>query len=768
MKKPSALIQKTVLVFLFLVHAYYARSQNKTIDSLKRILQTQKEDTVKVNTLNVLSAHVIENNGDFKDALKYVQESLSLANKLGYKEGSGNAYYLIGKLHFYQSNYPEALRNSFTALKIYEQSSNNSGVAKCYSSIGYIYHRQNKTDEAHKSLLTAVKIAEKIGDKVQLANSYLAISDVYEEGEENYPEALKYCYLALKIFEEIKDKRGIGETVYGIGWQNYKQGNYAEALNNYYRSLKLHEELSHEGMIAILRRSIGEILFLQGNYKEALKHEIAALKTFEEKQTKDLMAWTYLGIGNIYEGKGELTLQSGDKITSEKELLQAMKYYFLAFDTWEETKSKINISNTSIHLANLNIKLNNVAEAKKYLQKNLQLLSTLQSKEQWKKHYQSLSRLDSSEGNYKQAFGHYKKFIIYRDSLANDENTKKVLQLTFQYETDKKEAFAKAEQLRKEADQQRDQNRLYLIMAFLGFLVLIVVLIAFIQWRHNNQKKKANQTLQKEKEKVEYTLNQLKATQQQLIQSEKMASLGELTAGIAHEIQNPLNFVNNFSDVNKELLTELKDEIKKGNIDEVSAIADDVISNEEKINHHGKRADAIVKGMLQHSRTSSGVKEPTDINALCDEYLRLSYHGLRAKDKSFNATMKTDFDNSIGNINIIPQDIGRVILNLINNAFYAVDEKKKKSGSVFEPTVTVSTKRNNSKVEINVTDNGSGIPQKVLDKIFQPFFTTKPTGQGTGLGLSLSYDIVKAHGGELKVETKEGEGSEFTIAMPGA
>ncbi|MEQ1798616.1 MAG: ATP-binding protein [Lacibacter sp.] len=330
-------------------------------------------------------------------------------------------------------------------------------------------------------------------------------------------------------------------------------------------------------------------------------------------------------------------------------------------------------------------------------------------------------------------------------------------------------------------------------------LVCIVWFILFFSWflfmrfnmlkRESAQKSLDNERLAKEKEierneliskqnaelekKVEertlelkHSLQDLKLSQAQLIQSEKMASLGELTAGIAHEIQNPLNFVNNFSEVNKELLMELKDEMKKGNLDEVNAIADDVISNEEKINHHGKRADAIVKGMLQHSRSSSGVKEPTNINSLADEYLRLAYHGLRAKDKTFNATLKTDFDETIGNINIIPQDIGRVILNLITNAFYVVDEKKKQIGEDFEPTVSVSTKKINDKVEIKVSDNGNGIPQKVLDKIFQPFFTTKPTGQGTGLGLSLSYDIVKAHGGELKVETKENESTVFTIVLP--
>ena len=266
------------------------------------------------------------------------------------------------------------------------------------------------------------------------------------------------------------------------------------------------------------------------------------------------------------------------------------------------------------------------------------------------------------------------------------------------------------------------------------------------------------------------TLNDLKAAQAQLIQSEKMASLGELTAGIAHEIQNPLNFVNNFSDVSTELVDEMNQEIEKGNLEDAKLIAQDLKQNLEKINHHGKRAGDIVKGMLQHSRSSSGVKEPTNINALADEYLRLAYHGLRAKDKTFNAATKTDYDDTIGLINIIPQDIGRVILNLITNAFYAAplppEGGFKDPDYIHNPTIWLSTKKVGDKVLISVRDNGPGIPQKILDKIFQPFFTTKPTGQGTGLGLSLSYDIVKAHGGELKVETKEGEGSEFIIQLP--
>ncbi|HYK44688.1 MAG TPA: ATP-binding protein, partial [Parafilimonas sp.] len=346
--------------------------------------------------------------------------------------------------------------------------------------------------------------------------------------------------------------------------------------------------------------------------------------------------------------------------------------------------------------------------------------------------------------------------------------------------------------------------------AYTLYAVLFISAVwIFIKWRTRTLKKEKiileqkvterTKELKDEKEIVETTLNELRSTQSQLVQSEKMASLGALTAGIAHEIQNPLNFVNNFSDVNKELLEELKDEIDKGNIEEVKAIANDVIDNEQKINHHGRRADAIVKGMLQHSKASTGEKELTDVNALANEYLQLSYHGMRAKDKNFNATLHTDFDDTISKLNIVPQDFGRVLLNLYNNAFYAVSAKasatadavgeKAKIPETFEnprgfgqleadssqldansapyvPTVTIVTKKLSDKIEIKVTDNGPGIPRNIIDKIFQPFFTTKPTGQGTGLGLSLSYDIIKAHGGEIKVETEEEEGSRFIIQLP--
>ena len=305
------------------------------------------------------------------------------------------------------------------------------------------------------------------------------------------------------------------------------------------------------------------------------------------------------------------------------------------------------------------------------------------------------------------------------------------------------------------------------LMAIAGLISMVIQNKKMMQLRlQKAEVEKQKEAISEQRDHLEQTLQELKKTQALLVQREKMASLGELTAGIAHEIQNPLNFVNNFSDINTELLGEMEQEMDNGNLEDAKAIAKDIRANEQKITHHGKRADAIVKSMLQHSHVSNGAKQPTDINLLADEYLQLAFHGLRAKDKSFNAILKTDYDQNIGSIPVVPQDIGRVFLNLYNNAFYVVAEKRNRQKDHFEPAVSVKTSRVGNLVFITVKDNGDGVPPKLLDKIFQPFFTTKPTGQGTGLGLSLSYDIIKAHGGQLKVETKEGEGSEFIVQIP--
>ena len=360
---------------------------------------------------------------------------------------------------------------------------------------------------------------------------------------------------------------------------------------------------------------------------------------------------------------------------------------------------------------------------------------------------------------YDKALSNFKTATVISDSIRSKENIQKATELTLNNEFEKKQSIADAIQGKKNAEARLKQ---ILLIAGLG----IMLLLATGAWIAFRNKRTANRLLQKQKKEIESTLTQLKATQTQLIQSEKMASLGELTAGIAHEIQNPLNFVKNFSEVSVELMEEMTDEVIAGNKENFMAIRKDLKENLEKITLHSMRADAIVKAMLLHSRTSTGQKEPTNINNLADEYLQLSYHGMCAKEKSFHAKIKTNFDECISEINIIPQDMGRALLNFFNNAFYAVGQKKKNGAENYEPIISVSTKKIGNNVEISIKDNGNGISEKILDKIYQPFFTTKPTGQGTGLGLSISYDVVKANNGNIKVETKEGEYTEFIIELP--
>ena len=455
----------------------------------------------------------------------------------------------------------------------------------------------------------------------------------------------------------------------------------------------------------------------------------------------------------------------------------ALKYYKEAWDI--DIKNGIfskDIANYTIGIASVFQQKNLPDSAIQYARNALDIADGTGLSNEKLEALNLLNALFESKSNIDSAYKYQKFTLALKDSLFNADKIREVQLISFNENLKKQE----------EADKQRKLFSNIIIYSLIAALLFCLV-IAVIIYKNNKHRQKAYALLQKQKEKIdkqrstaEKTLNTLKTTQAQLIQSEKMASLGELTAGIAHEIQNPLNFVNNFSEVNTELIRELKDEVIKGNLDEVSAIANDIESNSEKINQHGKRADAIVKGMLAHSKSGTGKKELTDINALAEEYLRLAYAGMQAKDKNFSAACKFEPDSSLPKLKVVPQDMGRVLLNLINNAFYAVSERVKQemanlkggSSSVSpftfhkESMVTVSTRNLGDKLEIKVMDNGPGIPPSIIDKIFQPFFTTKPTGQGTGLGLSLSYDIVKAHGGDLKVNTKENEGTEFTIHLP--
>ena len=620
-----------------------------------------------------------------------------------------------------------------------------------------LYYLDIKADSALYFIEQELPFAKKLQLRIWEADA-LDLSGIILNSTGNYTKALKALIESIKIAEDEDTEKGIWNiskfstvndpaiarlnmlaTVYlDMGGLYNATDNFDKFSVYNWKSIATASPINNFTVLSVAYRQMGEVYAKKQNTDSAFVSFQRAFDYSKKSGYNKYQGITLIYIGRIY--------------LQKKNFETANKYFSEAVMSAKEQNNNSALGYAYQSMAELYITTGNIDSGYFYARaaeasflSTARPLGTLAA-------YTNLSKLFNLDKKPDSAYKYLQLAMLLNDSLNNKEKVKQFQNIGFDEQL-------KLEELQKEKIQTQNKIRTYGMLAGLG----VFLLVALILYRNNLQKQKANQVL-------ETTLTNLKSTQAQLIQSEKMASLGELTAGIAHEIQNPLNFVNNFSEVNTELIAEMKDEMDKGNIEDAKAIANDVAKNEQKINHHGKRADAIVKGMLQHSRSSNGVKEPTDINKLADEYLRLSYHGLIAKDNSFDATLipiaiGTDFDETIGNINIIPQDIGRVVLNLINNAFYVVNEISKQNIEGFEPTVSVSTRKIGDNVLISVKDNGNGIPQKILDKIFQPFFTTKPTGQGTGLGLSLSYDIVKAHGGELKVVTKEGEGSEFSILL---
>jgi signal transduction histidine kinase len=600
---------------------------------------------------------------------------------------------------------------------------------------------------ARQGLNLAQSIGYKKGEincKQSLAFSAWALGD--------FATAIQLSYSVLENAVSTRDTESILLT-YGVLTNSYRDGeDYHEALELLLKSIGI-------------SKSWRKCYYCQVWYA-AIASNYDGLKNFDSALYYLNIALTYPPSDLFY---GWTLLITGRTQEKKNNNIAALGYFEQSIKVLSEEKNFKDLAGAYASIAGLYDKEGQADSAIYYGNQALILSQKKKFNKEILGAYLILSKA-YEKINTEEALKYYKLAIEANNNLYNQDKQRQILSYQFN------------EQLRQQELQQQlaqatlgYRNRLNIYFLIGGLVILLTV--AGGLWRRNIFKQKAYALLEKQKQetdfqktKVEKALSDLKATQAQLIQSEKMASLGELTAGIAHEIQNPLNFVNNFSDVNTELIEELQSERSKMRSERNEQLEDDIFNdikgNEEKIKFHGKRADAIVKGMLQHSRASAGHKEPTDINKLADEYLRLSYHGMRARDKSFNAEFKTDFDETIGKINVVPQDIGRVLLNIINNAFYAVNERQKVEGEGFKAVVSVQTKKLNAKVEIRVSDNGTGISESIKEKIFQPFFTTKPTGSGTGLGLSLAYDIIKAHGGKIKVEAKEGEGSDFTVILP--
>ena len=649
-------------------------------------------------------------------SLCFAQSKLidSLSTALYVAKDDKNKVLLLSDISYYYrfTNPDSALVIGQKALELAKKINYVQGESNALSSIGAVYRISGDMQKSMFYHFESLRLAEKHDFRNEIAKAYFGIGVIYSDLND-FDLAIKYLKMAFQIYKPLGNKENYTTILANIG-EVYNRANQLDSALHYLQFTNSYfSETDNNAIIPFILSRLGDVNLKLKNYDVAFEYAIKTIK-----------------IGK--KGNNVRVQCKGNKILSE------------CYQAYNKIDSAIYFAKQGFRLA----KSNNY---KWDLLESSNLLADLYDNK-----------------NLKEAYYYTKLSKSLNDSLYGAD---KVIALQ------KKIISEQAIVREKEAKALANQNSLKQNALLFG--LGIVGIIGFILYHNNKQKQKANNMLYKQKEEInqkskqlETSLTTLKSTQAQLIHSEKMASLGELTAGIAHEIQNPLNFVNNFSDVNTELLTELKAERLKPNAERDESleanIINDVIVNEQKINHHGKRADAIVKGMLQHSQTNIGQKEPTNINALADEYLRLSYHGLRAKDKDFNADFTTDFDEHIGKIEVVPQDIGRVLLNLYNNAFYAVNEKNastSSAGQKYVPTVSVSTTRAGDKIELSVKDNGTGIPQKVVDKIFQPFFTTKPTGQGTGLGLSLSYDIIKAHGGEIKVETNEGEGTQFTIIL---
>jgi signal transduction histidine kinase len=594
--------------------------------------------------------------------------------------------------------------------------------------------------------------------------------------------AIAYSQKAISLARKIQSKEGEANAIFSYGWALWASGNYDKAIDAALKSLKLQKDLKNYEKMASSYSQLAVLYRDAGDFEHALKYgmqskylldSLTVFHEFKVVQPFATIGSIYLFLDNLdsasyyiiksYEHEklkpddvsGYATDMMGILEARKKNYSKALEYYHSVIPNAIINRNYFDVVDTYFSIAQLYQDMGNLDSSVWYAKEILSNptysifpAGALQALTILAKDYKLKNNNDS-------ALKYLEMRVALNDSMFTKEKSRAIQAFTFN------EALQQQEL---EASRIQNQNKvkLYAVFSLSGLFLLIGIIL----YRNNKVKQKANLLLQLQKEKVESALTALKSTQAQLVHSEKMASLGELTAGIAHEIQNPLNFVNNFSEVNTELIEELEEAADKGNLDELKSIAKDIRENEQKINHHGKRADSIVKGMLQHSRTSTNKKEPVDLNALTDEYLRLAYHGVRAKNKDFNVSMTTHFDQSVDLVQVVPQDIGRVLLNLYNNAFYAGYEKKKLDPNGYEPTVFVGTKKSGNKVEIRIKDNGTGIPQKIIDKIFQPFFTTKPTGEGTGLGLSLSYDIIKVHDGDIKVDTKENEFTEFTITLP--
>jgi two-component system NtrC family sensor kinase len=672
-------------------------------DTLRTWLKTHSQVT-PARVDRLTALSMAVRSDDYIQAQELAEKALTLARKLNYPTGEANALLALGGAYAGRNDYDKALQYLNQARQRYEQLNNRNGVARVLGQLGWIDTSLGNYVPALSRGLASLDQARQLKDSVLLRQATARLGMLYSLLGD-YDQAMRYYTTALDLHKQAGQEVAIARLLNGMGELYRNQGDLTKATRYYNKAIRLAQRLNNPGLQAEAESNLAAVEVQDGHAEQALLTGRQALRVMLAKGAYEVVAWTYTVLGQAH------------------------------------------------------LQLNQPDSAIYYSQRGWNLSRHIGYKEAARDASDVLARSYALKNEYRKAYQFRELNAAYDDTLSGRRTQQQLMLLQQNAQAAERRAQAA---LRAEEDQQQRQ---WLISALVGLVLVAAVALAL--WNSYRRQQQANKQLKQQQE-------ELKTAQDQLIQSEKMASLGELTAGIAHEIQNPLNFVNNFSDVSTELVDELIEEQQKPERDvelEIELLSD-LKQNLQKINHHGNRASSIVKGMLQHSRVSNGQREPTDLNGLSNEYLRLAYHGLRAKDKTFNAELITKLDPTVGQVNVVAQDIGRVLLNLFTNAFYAVQQRQKAltnstNSDVFKPTVTVSTQRTGTEVTICVSDNGTGMDEAVRQKIFQPFFTTKPTGQGTGLGLSLAYDIIKkGHNGTLIVESVPGEGTTFTIRLP--
>jgi signal transduction histidine kinase/uncharacterized protein YxeA len=741
------LLKTVSIVLLMIFSSSLLHAQNAKLDSLNRLIKTETDPKARINQMlekaDILGIMNLDSAISFN--LKIIGESKRIKYGLGQEE----AMLKLVHNYTYSGNSMAALQQLGNLRRYVEQKQDSGSFANYYSVAGLYYGMQSKYDSSIYFYEKAIPLYEKIGNRVRTGSCASNLAIGYQQ-QSNYPKALFYQQKALKIQEEDGNISGQAYTLVNMANTYQNMGDNQRAESYFLKTIDLARQKQLSNVELYAYTNLSSMFLDMQQWQKAYDYGMEAAKLGGEMGDKGIQAAS-LSKAALAKSRQQAfdeavalskrAIALADSVNQPfitQQAYSAMGFALKSLKKWKEAIPFYEKSLAALKDADL------------FIEENGSL-------------FREVSECYEQTGNTAKALEMYKQYTVIADSVRSRDNIQKATELTMNYEFEKREQAEKVKQ-----DAKDELNRTRMIGLISGLLLSLIIIIgAAIGYRG---KQRANSQLLKQKSEIEDALEKLKDTQSQLIQSEKMASLGELTAGIAHEIQNPLNFVNNFSEVSNELVAEIQDELAAGNYQSAKELLDDVKDNLAKVTHHGKRADGIVKGMLQHSRSSSGDKIPTDINNLADEYLRLAYHGMRAKDNTFNVIMKTDFDPGITNVDVVPQDMGRVMLNMINNAFYAVAEKSKtakNTGIAFEPLVTLSTKKLKDDIEIRVTDNGNGIPETIKDKIFQPFFTTKPTGQGTGLGLSLSYDIVtKGHGGDLIVNNLEAGGVEFIVRIP--